>query len=128
MIYSRQRDIVMNTLTGMHGDHPSANDVYLRLHDEFPSISLATVYRNLGQLSETQAVKRIPIPDGADRYDDVTQDHLHMLCGSCRRLYDMPVDFMEELILRASDISGYEISGCDILFFGVCDACKKAKQ
>ena len=128
MIYSRQREIVLNTLTEMHGFHPSANDVYLRLHEEYPSISLATVYRNLGQLSELKTVKRIPLPEGADRYDDATEPHLHMLCTSCGHLCDMPLDILEELITRANDLSAYEIHDCDILFFGVCDACRKAKQ
>lgn len=125
MIYSRQREIIMDTLAQMHGLHPSANEIYSRLHDEHPSISLATVYRNLGQLGQARKIMRIPVADGPDRYDDLTDGHLHMLCTECGCVCDLPHELVDGLCKKAAACSGYTVSHCDILFFGVCDACQK---
>ncbi len=43
---SRQREAIRQCLTGRY-DHPTAETVYMSIKDEFPNISLGTVYRNL---------------------------------------------------------------------------------
>ncbi len=125
MIYSKQREIILDTLTELHGRHPSANEIYAHLHDAYPSLSLGTVYRNLGQLESANVISRVTVPDGADRYDDITDGHLHMICTQCGQICDIPADALDGLLDRASLLSGYEINQCTILFFGACDACKK---
>ncbi len=125
MIYSRQREIILETLAELHGLHPSANELYAHLRVSHPSMSLATVYRNLGQLDGAGIIARIPMPGGADRYDDVNDGHLHMICDSCARVYDLPRSLIDGLAQQAASASGHDISSCAILFFGVCDACKE---
>ena len=44
--YSRQRESIKNYLYGRE-DHPTADMVYMDMRQEFPNISLGTVYRNL---------------------------------------------------------------------------------
>ena len=46
---SRQREAIRQCLTGRY-DHPTAETVYMSIKDEFPNISLGTVYRNLSLL------------------------------------------------------------------------------
>lgn len=48
---SRQREAIRQCLTGRY-DHPTAETVYMSIKDEFPNISLGTVYRNLSLLSD----------------------------------------------------------------------------
>ncbi len=124
MIYSKQRELVMDTLAELHGRHPSANELFARLHELCPSVSLATVYRNLGQLEQAQKITRFSVPGGADRFDDVTDGHLHMVCSLCSRVCDLPRDILDGLNEKAAARSGFEIEDCSLLFFGVCDACQ----
>ena len=51
---SRQREAIRQCLTGRY-DHPTAETVYMSIKDEFPNISLGTVYRNLSLLSDLGA-------------------------------------------------------------------------
>ena len=44
--YSRQRESIKACLMNRH-DHPTADAIYASIREEFPSISLGTVYRNL---------------------------------------------------------------------------------
>ena len=44
--YSRQREAIKEFLM-TRKDHPTADVVYMNVRQEFPNISLGTVYRNL---------------------------------------------------------------------------------
>ena len=50
--YSRQRESIKANLMSRH-DHPTADALYASIREEFPNISLGTVYRNLNLLVET---------------------------------------------------------------------------
>ena len=74
--YSRQRESIKDYL--MHTNaHPTADMVYLHVKEQFPNISLGTVYRNLNLLSDMGEIIKIPTPDGADRFDGRTVPHYH---------------------------------------------------
>ena len=47
--YSRQRESIKEYLNGSC-EHPTADMVYMSVKQEFPNISLGTVYRNLNTL------------------------------------------------------------------------------
>ena len=65
--YSRQREAIKTFLAGRY-DHPTAETVYLGIKEEFPKISLGTVYRNLALLSERGEILKLSYEGGADHY------------------------------------------------------------
>ncbi len=61
--YSRQRESIKDYL--MHTNaHPTADMVYLHVKEQFPNISLGTVYRNLNLLSDMGEIIKIPTRKG----------------------------------------------------------------
>ena len=74
--YSRQRESIIQYLSATHS-HPTADMVYMHVKEEFPNISLGTVYRNLNLLVETGEICKIHCGDGADHFDGNTSDHYH---------------------------------------------------
>ena len=76
---SRQREAIQQCLMGRR-DHPTAETVYLSIKDEFPNISLGTVYRNLSLLSDLGEVQKITVSGGPDRFDADVSQHYHFLC------------------------------------------------
>lgn len=73
--YSKQRASIKDYL--MHTtSHPTADTVYLHIKEEFPNISLGTVYRNLNLLADIGEALRIPTPDGGDRFDGTLRTSL----------------------------------------------------
>ena len=56
--YSRQRESIKANLMSRH-DHPTADALYASIREEFPNISLGTVYRNLNLLVETGEIVNI---------------------------------------------------------------------
>ena len=57
MNYSRQREVILNTLKS-NVVHPTAEYLYSVLKETEPNISLATLYRNLNQLAENGIIKK----------------------------------------------------------------------
>ena len=89
--YSKQRASIKDYL--MHTtSHPTADTVYLHIKEEFPSISLGTVYRNLNLLADIGEALRIPTPDGGDRFDGRCEPHYHVVCTNCGNVFDLEMD------------------------------------
>lgn len=121
MKHSIQRDAVLNELCSRK-DHPSAEEIYLSLKHGFPSLSLATVYRNLTQLEQDGKVLRIS-GEKSDRFDGTTCDHTHFICNICGAVIDvdLPVIKIPEI-----DFDG-EILSHSLTLRGICPDCKNKK-
>ncbi|HJA48725.1 MAG TPA: transcriptional repressor [Candidatus Agathobaculum intestinipullorum] len=122
-----QRQIVLQTVLKMH-DHPTADNVYAAVAAEHPSISKATVYRNLNQLAGQGEIRRVPVPNGADRFDFNTSEHYHVRCEKCGAVFDVHMPQVVDLLGQVEDASGVEVRRFDILFEGVCKACREAEE
>lgn len=117
-----QKRLVLDALRDLQS-HCTAEEVYARVSSQYANISLATVYRNLNSLSEDGEIRKISVPEAADRYDCNTRQHYHLLCKQCGRFEDAPVSYSEELRQHAQEKSGYQIEGYDIVFVGRCPCC-----
>ncbi|MCI7126632.1 MAG: transcriptional repressor [Agathobaculum sp.] len=118
-----QRQIVLQAVLRMH-DHPTADRVYEAVVAEHPSISKATVYRNLNQLASQGEIRRVSMPNGADRFDFRKDEHFHVRCSVCGAVYDVHMPQLDDLIERIDDAEGVEVQRYDILFEGVCAQCR----
>lgn len=118
---SKQRDALVAELCS-RADHPTAETLYLKLKEEFPNLSLGTVYRNLALLCDDGSAMKISV-DGADRYDGNPEPHCHFLCRNCKEMTDIKSNspFSDALI---SSVNG-EIENYLLTLFGVCSKCKK---
>ena len=118
--YSRQREAIKNQLEG-RTDHPTAETLYAELKQEYPNLSVATVYRNLNQLESWGEVNRITV-EGATRFDPNTYPHSHFLCRKCGAVLDMPMD--DDIRRIAQDGFGGKIESCTSNYYGICPDCK----
>lgn len=122
-----QKDITFQTIKEMH-DHPTAEEVYSAVHINYPSISKATVYRNLADLEESGAVKRIrKVGSGSDRYDCNTSFHYHAKCSECGKVFDVNLDIREDLLSLARSMYG-KVTSYDIIFKGICAHCAQEEK
>ncbi len=122
-----QKNIVLETVRSMK-NHPTADMVYENLHDSFPTISKATVYRILGQLSSKGDIRKIPVPDGADRYDFCLTPHYHVRCTVCGKLDDIFMDSiiqLEEPDKYIKSPTEFTITGGKVIFEGICPLCRE---
>ena len=101
--------------------------MYDAVREKHPSISRATVYRNLNVLTEQGEVLHIPVAGGADRYDFRCDCHYHAICRECGVVYDVEMP-SEGLLSSVRDTHGFLIEGFDIIFTGLCPDCANTKE
>lgn len=127
--YSRQRASIKEYLMSTHG-HPTADTVYLHVKEEFPHISLGTVYRNLNLLADMGEAVKIPTPDGGDRFDGDTHPHYHVVCTSCGKVMDLAMgeDYIDSVNQAADKHFNGTINSHKTLFYGTCPECACLKN
>lgn len=122
-----QREIVHQTILSMQG-HITADMVYERIHAAHPSISRATVYRNLRMLEAEGRILRIEVPGSADCFEARVREHYHIRCARCGKLFDAKLPYMPKLVeMEQAADSAFEICACNLLFVGYCPDCRKER-
>ena len=119
---SRQRECIKEFLIGRY-DHPTADMVYSHVREQFPNISLGTVYRNLNLLVETGEILKLTCGNGPDHYDGNATPHYHFVCRECGQVYDIDLDEMTGLNASVQSKAPGKIDSHSILFYGHCYQC-----
>ena len=121
--YSRQREAIYHFLLHRK-DHPTAETIYQHVRQEYPRISLGTIYRNLSLLEETGQIQKVPSDDSRDHYDADISCHPHFVCTRCHRVQDLKMDDLGFLNTLASQRFDGEILRSQLTFYGLCGNCK----
>lgn len=122
--HSKQREALLELLQSVTC-HPSAEWLYAQLKNDYPKMSLATVYRNLGVLCESGEAIRLDVGDGTVHYDAQTFDHNHFFCTSCHRLDDIGEDELDGVDRLLEDKYGVRIQSHSFIFYGECRECNQ---
>lgn len=125
--YSRQREAILQYLKGTAA-HPTAEQIYTDLKGEYPELSLATVYRNLGYLLNHGEIMKINIEGATVRYDYTTDCHYHLVCRKCGGVFDLKLDSLAELDEKVEQDNGCRVDSHELTFYGLCSDCINYKQ
>ena len=120
--HSKQRDCIQAFLA-TRCDHPTAETVYLNIREEFPKISLATVYRNLSLLADIGEIQKISTGNGPDRFDAIAKPHNHFVCKECGAVIDLEMDSIAHINEIAGKSFNGRIDGHSIHVYGICPDC-----
>lgn len=106
-------------------NHPTVETIYNDLREDFPAMSLATVYKTVASLRDVHLVKEFNVSEDSNRYDANTDIHSHVICTKCHSVTDYfdNID-LKEHIKELENMSGYSIKAYEINFYGLCDKCK----
>ncbi len=109
-------------------DHPSAEQIHTALKPDFPTISLATVYKTLNLLEKIGLVQELGFRDGVIRYDPNTALHINLICTECDSIRDYTPEHMGDWL--KSVLSDIEITpiGQRIDVYHICEKCKTKKR
>lgn len=119
-----QRLAILNFLN--QKTHPTIEEIYEEVKKSFPSISLATIYKNINTLKDAGVVTELN-PGGKLKYDINLTPHFHAICENCGKIEDF---YREDLIQMCKESIekgvGKKIENLDITFHIVCEDCAKA--
>ncbi len=106
-------------------EHPTVDQIYQKVRLQFPTTSLATIYKTIALLKDLDEVLELGFPDGSNRYDGSRPyPHPHAICLKCRKIMDPEISSVEELSEEMKSKTGFTISYHRLDFFGICPECQ----
>ena len=119
-----QRVAVLRVLAASEG-HPSVEQIYDRIKEDFPTTSLATIYKTVTLLKEMGEVLELGFGDGSNRYDgNRPYPHPHLVCTECGEIRDLEAPALDDLVRQVSQEIGYRIVSHRLDFYGICSKCQ----
>lgn len=109
-------------------NHPSVENIHVRIKKDFPTMSLATVYKNIILIKSLGEVLELGFPDGSNRYDGKKPyPHPHIICVRCKKILDLDLESLDEMKREVALETDFEILNHRLDFFGICSDCMAEK-
>ncbi|MBW2000575.1 MAG: transcriptional repressor [Deltaproteobacteria bacterium] len=120
-----QRFAVLKILA-LSDAHPSVEMIYEEVKKDFPTTSIATVYKTVSLLKDLNEVLELGFPEGSNRYDGNNPfPHPHLICVRCKKILDPNLDSLGDMTQELAAETGFEIISHRLGFFGICPGCKE---
>jgi Fur family peroxide stress response transcriptional regulator len=119
-----QRIAIVHEIAG-DLSHPTAQDLFERLRDAFPTMSFATVYNTLDTLARCGLTGELRI-GGAVRFDPNVEPHHHAVCDSCGAIADLPAERPAKRLLL--DRAAFRVRTEERTYRGLCGRCVSKQQ
>ena len=116
--------MVIFTILSEANQHITVDEVYQRAKEEYPMLSLATVYRNMEQMVESDLLKHLDLGGTSMRYDTNLEKHHHFVCTKCGKVSDVYLDDVQYKIDSDRSLLGKaQINSLDLHLQGTCGEC-----
>ena len=107
-----------------HG-HMTIEELYSIILKQFPSISLATLYKNLNSMNDSNFTQEVKLPNQKSKFELTKDEHSHLVCTSCGKVEDYFIDTKN--ILKSAQTSNYKnLEVANLVFSGICCGCQNA--
>lgn len=103
--------------------HMNIDEIYKNLLEKFPSISLATIYKNVNAMVERVFLNEVKIPEAKSVYELAKDEHSHLVCTSCGKIEDITID-TSMLQVNLKEKSTFKVENVDVVFSGICKSCQ----
>lgn len=106
-------------------DHPCAEDIFERVKDVLPDISLDTVYRTLSSFAEIGVVHIVEGYGESKRYDPDISPHHHFRCRRCNNIIDFRDEGYDNLEVPKQFRKKFNVMNIKVILEGLCERCFK---
>ena len=126
--YSRPRAVVLSYFRE-GAKHVTAEHLHLALQARGHTLSLSTVYLNLGALKQAGVIREFRGNGGEAVYDSNVALHYHLVCRCCGAVTDLPNGVVtgETVQFYRGQIeahSGWHVDEPNLNFYGLCPDCQ----
>jgi Fe2+ or Zn2+ uptake regulation protein len=119
-----QREVLLRVLSGAMG-HPTADDMVQRVRKVLPTVSHATVYRNLQELVREGLIRTLEVAGTAVQFEVNPDDHHHFVCRKCGHVWDVYLSGLNVRVdRRRTELNGFQVDRRDVQLHGVCAGCR----
>jgi Fur family peroxide stress response transcriptional regulator len=121
-----QRITIANTVLSSK-KHPSAETIYEKVKQVYPTLSMSTVYNTLHLLRDLDLVNELAFHDNI-RYDPNTEIHLNLVCKKCQKITDLVDLELEEYIKRVTKKKEFTVTDHRLDIYGLCKECMNKQE
>ena len=116
-----QRILILEVIK--EAGHATIEYIYSEVKKQYPSISIATVYKNIHSLYEKGVLREINPRNDKAFYEIAIHNHAHFICTVCNTIYD--IEPCESTVIQQcfKETPG-TISELEFNVYGVCNNCK----
>lgn len=127
--YTRQREVVLKIL--YHSDiHYTPEALYLEVKKREPdlNIGIATVYRTLNLLEESEMVTSISFGAAGKKFELANKPHHdHLICKNCGKIVEFENSIVERQQALIAKEHKFKLTGHLMQLYGICDACNQGR-
>ncbi len=118
-----QRLAVLRAVTA--SPHGTADEVEALVRADIGAVSRQAVYDALAILGDKGLIRRIQPSRSSARFESrVGDNHHHLVCRACGITVDVDCAVGERPCLHASDDHGFVIDEAEVIYWGLCPACR----
>jgi len=108
--------------------HMSVDDIYAEVIKVHPSLSLATIYKNIILMVEKGVVVEVPIVGRKSKYELAKADHMHLVCTECGMVEDKQcVDEADAVFESLTQEEQFKLNKRQVNLYGICASCQTQK-
>lgn len=127
--YTKQREIVLKIL--YHSDtHYTPEALYMEVKRREPSLNvgIATVYRTLNLLEESQMVTSLSFGTAGKKFELANKPHHdHLICKNCGKIVEFENSIIERQQALIAKEHKFKLTGHLMQLYGICEACNQGK-
>ena len=106
--------------------HPSAAQLYEKLRLQFPTVSLATIYKTLTLLKDEGEILEIELRNNSHYDGNKPYPHPHLICNRCGKIIDGDeINFVHTLNAEIKEMYDFQVVQSQLVFYGICRECQK---
>ncbi|NCB55362.1 MAG: transcriptional repressor [Epsilonproteobacteria bacterium] len=123
--FTKQREVVLKTLYEKN-EHFTPEDLYIFLKNSYPelNIGIATVYRTLNLLEESNMVTSLSFGVAGKKFELANKPHHdHMICKRCGLIIEFENDKIEQLQLEIARTHHFRLTSHLMQLQGICEKC-----
>lgn len=126
MKYTEQRAIILEILLMADG-HLNADEIHQIVRKKYPqsNIGIATIYRTLSFLEESNLISSISFGIEGKKYESNTKEHHdHLICTSCSAIFEFVDNEIESRQKKIAKEQNFKIQSHSMQIYGLCAKCQ----
>jgi Fur family peroxide stress response transcriptional regulator len=108
--------------------HPTADEMYQIVKNDFPNISYDTVNRALLTFAEIGLVDVIKSKEGPRRFDAILDCHHHFHCVGCGKIIDFQNEIYDNFGIPDDMQNEFTVFSKRVVLSGMCKKCGKKNK
>ena len=102
--------------------HIKIDELYKKMNTTHPTLSLATIYKNILTMIDKSVVSEVPIMGDKSYFELKKRDHIHLICESCNSIEDRVMSSIDMEPLKQSN--QFILSHSQVNLYGTCSKCQ----